>query len=364
MKRRILLLANEYTTIINFRMELVQTLVQEGNEVFVAIPNHENNKDIEKLGCKVISYNVSRKGKNPLHELKTIKEIDRIIKKNRPDIVFTFTIKPNIYGGIVCTKNKIPYVANITGLGTAIENKGIFQILGLSLYKVGLRKAQKVFFQNTENRDYMLKHKIVQGAYDLLPGSGVNLERFHVLPYPNDKEIHFMYLARVMREKGIDQYVEAAMKIKEKYPNTRFHVCGMCEQGYEEKIKQWVEQGIVIYHGQVKNVPEMHLISSCTIHPSYYPEGLSNVLLESAACGRPIITTNRAGCREVIEDGINGYVVNSKDGCDLTSKIELFLSKSVEERKLMGLAGRKKVEKEFDRNIVIRMYKKEIESLL
>lgn len=361
-KKRILLLANEYTTILNFRMELIHALVEDGHKVFVAIPDNPNNKDIAAAGCEIVNFEISRKGTNPIKELKAVKEIEGILDRINPDIVFTFTIKPNVYGGMACSKKGIPYVANITGLGTAVENGGIMQRITLLLYKIGLRKAQKVFFQNSENRDFMLKHHVVKREYELLPGSGVNLDRFHLLPFPADDEIHFMYLARVMQEKGIDQYIDAAQYIKDKYPNTVFHVCGMCEQGYEERMKSWVEEGLVIYHGQVKNIPDMHAISQCTIHPSYYPEGMSNVLLESAACGRPIITTNRPGCREIIDDGVNGYIVNQKDSQDLIDKIEKFLKLEWKERRDMGVAGRKKVEKEFDRNIVVRKYKEELQS--
>lgn len=361
--KRILLLANEYTTILNFRMELIRALNADGHKVFAAIPHDENNIDIEAAGCTIVNFDVSRKGTNPLKEIKVIKQVKFIIDIIKPDIVFTFTIKPNVYGGIVCAKKKIPYVANITGLGTAIESGGIMQKIGLSLYKKGLKRAQKVFFQNIENRDFMLNHQVVTGAYDLLPGSGVNLDRYHILPYPVGNEINFMYLARVMKEKGIDQFVDAAKIIGSKYPNVKFHVCGVCEQGYESKMKQWVRNGLLVYHGQVKNIPEMHAISQCTIHPSFYPEGLSNVLLESAACGRPIITTDRSGCREVIDDGVNGFIVKQRDSRDLVEKIEKFLNLSWDERRNMGMAGRKKVEKYFDRNIVIHRYKKELREI-
>lgn len=361
--KRILLLANEYTTILNFRMELIRALNADGHKVFVAIPHNENNTDIAEAGCTIVNFDVSRKGTNPLKEIQTIKQAEFIIDSIRPDIVFTFTIKPNVYGGIACAKKNVPYVVNITGLGTAIESGGILQKVGLFLYKKGLKKAQKVFFQNTDNRDFMLTHRVVTGAYDLLPGSGVNLERYHVLPYPVGDEVNFMYLARIMKEKGIDQFVDAAKAIRRKYPNTRFHVCGVCEQGYEEKMKQWVREKLLIYHGQVKYIPEMHAISQCTIHPSFYPEGLSNVLLESAACGRPIITTDRSGCREVIDDGVNGFVVRQRDSRDLIEKIEKFLNLSWNERRDMGMAGRRKVEESFDRNIVIHRYKKELREI-
>jgi galacturonosyltransferase len=166
-----------------------------------------------------------------------------------------------------------------------------------------------------------------------------------------------------MKEKGVDQYLEAAEYIKSKYPNTVFHVCGFCEQAYEEKLKELTEKGIINYHGMVRNVAEVLKDIQCTIHPTYYPEGIANVLLESCACARPIITTDRAGCREVVDDGVNGFVVKQRDSQDLIEKIEKFLALSHDEKIAMGLAGRAKVEKEFDRQIVVEKYCEEIKGI-
>jgi galacturonosyltransferase len=163
-----------------------------------------------------------------------------------------------------------------------------------------------------------------------------------------------------MREKGIDQYLEAAEYIRDKYPNTRFHICGYCEEDYQDKLKELSDKNVILYHGCIRDVREMHKISSCTIHPTYYPEGLSNVLLESLACCRPIITTDRSGCREVVDDNINGFIVKQNDTEDLIRKIEKFLALSHEEKMYMGLVGRKKVEREFDRTIVVNKYINEI----
>jgi galacturonosyltransferase len=262
---------------------------------------------------------------------------------------------------MACARLGIPYVSNITGLGTAVENGGIMQKVTLFLYKRGLKKAQKVFFQNTENRDFMINKGVVNGPYDVLPGSGVNLSQYHVLPYPTGETIEFLFVARVMKEKGIDQYLEAAEYIRKKYPQTRFHVCGYCEQDYEDRLRDLDKKSVIIYHGSVRDISEMHKISSCTIHPTYYPEGMSNVLLESCACGRPIITTNRSGCREIVDDGVNGFVVKQKDSKDLICQIENFLALPWEHKRQMGLAGRAKVEKEFDRKIVVEKYIKEVE---
>ena len=188
----------------------------------------------------------------------------------------------------------------------------------------------------------------------------MNLSKFSLLKYPDQDTVEFVFISRVMKEKGADQYLEAAEYIRKKYPYTRFHVCGNCEQDYEARLKKLHNEGIIIYHGRIDNVVEMHRISSCTIHPTYYPEGMSNVLLESCACGRPIITTNRPGCGEIVDDCVNGYVVKEKNTEDLINKIEVFMKLSNEERERMGIAGRKKVEEKFDRQIVVKKYIEEI----
>ncbi|MBR4435122.1 MAG: glycosyltransferase family 4 protein [Clostridia bacterium] len=358
---RVLFLANIGLGLYKFRRELLEALVKE-NEVFFCIPEDEFVEPIKDIGCRFIACPLmDRHGTNPIHELKLIRFYKKVLRDIKPDIVFTYTIKPNAYGGMACASLGVPYVANVTGLGTAIENGGLMQKISLTLYKRGLRKAQKVFFQNTENRDFMLSHGAVKGAYDMLPGSGVNLQQYEVFNYPDGNTVDFVFIARVMKEKGIDQYIDAAKEIKKRHPETRFHICGFCEQDYEGLLKELTDNGTVIYHGLVADMKPIYQMVSCTVHPTYYPEGLSNVLLESAASGRPIITTDRSGCREVVEDGVNGYVVKQQDSKDLIEKIEKFLGLSIEERKAMGLAGRAKVEREFDRRIVIQKYLEEVE---
>lgn len=352
---RVLIVTNSDIGLYKFRKELMEELVKE-NEVYIALPKGEFHDELLAIGCRYIETTLDRHGINPIKELRVFSLYKRIIKEVKPDIVFTYTIKPNVYAGMACAALNIPYVANITGLGTAVENPGLMQILTLNLYKFGLRKAKKVFFQNNENREFMIAKGAVKGPYDMLPGSGVNLNNYTVSEYTDGKTVDFVFVSRIMKEKGIDQYLDAAKEIRGKYPETRFHVCGFCEQAYEDKLKELNTNGTIIYHGLVKNMAAIYKQMSCTIHPTYYPEGLSNVLLESAASGRPIITTNRSGCREVVDDGINGYVIEEKNSKDLIEKIEMFLSKSVEERKQMGLAGRKKVEREFNRRIVIDKY--------
>lgn len=369
---RVLILANNDVGLYKFRKELIEELIHPGSyiegrkakpcKVYISLPDGEFVPELKKLGCKYINTPIDRRGVNPVKDLRLLMMYRMILKEVKPDIVFSYTIKPNIYGGMACAEKNIPYVCNITGLGTAVENKGILQIITLMLYRVALRKAKTVFFQNSENEHFFTKHKLCLGKHKMLPGSGVNLDYYQVKDYPETDSIDFVFVARVMKEKGIDQYLDAAKAIKKKYPQTRFHICGFCEQDYEDQIKELEEDGIIIYHGLVADMREIYEQVHCTVHPTYYPEGLSNVLLESAASGRPIITTNRSGCREVIEEGRNGYLIKEQDSRDLIEKIEKFLGLSWEKRGKMGLNGREKIEKEFDKKKVVNKYIEEIEN--
>lgn len=357
---RVLILANIGLGLYKFRRELMEELVKE-HEVYFCVPYDEFVESIENIGCRFIDNPLlKRHGTNPIQEVELISFYKKVLREIKPGIVLTYTIKPNAYGGMACASLGIPYVVNVTGLGTSIENGGLLQKISLALYKIGLRKAQKVFFQNAENLNFMLRHNIVKNGYDLLPGSGVNLEQYKVHPYPEGDTVDFVFIARVMKEKGIDQYLDAARVIKTKYTKTRFHICGFCEQDYDNTLKKMNDEGIVLYHGLVADMEPVYKMAACIVHPTYYPEGLSNVLLESAASGRPIITTDRSGCREVVDDGVNGYIVKQKNSLDLIDTIEKFLMLSANQKKAMGLAGRKKVEMEFDRKIVVSRYLDEV----
>lgn len=359
---RILILTNSDEGLYRFRRELLEKLIAANNDVFVSIFNGKYVEKIKAIGCKYIETKFNRKGTNPISDLKLLKKYLNIINEVKPDIVLTYTIKPNVYGGLACQIKKIPYICTITGLGSAIENGGLLQKISLTLYKIGLKKVNTVFFQNETNMHYFIDNGVVKEEHSqLVSGSGVNLKQYKLLDFPNDNTIDFAYIGRVMKEKGFEQYVEAAKEIRNKYPNTRFHVSGMYEDNYKDTIEELVKNNIVIYHGNIEDmINEIYKIIQCTIHPTYYAEGMSNVLLESCASGRAIITTNRPGCKEVLDDGVNGYFVKEKDSNDLISKIEKFISLSNCERKEMGLQGRKKVESNFDRNNVIKAYIGEI----
>lgn len=357
---KVLFLVNHDVVIYNFRLELVERLLREGHEVYISSPYGERIEDLKQLGCHYIETKLSRHGMNPMEELKLLHTYKSQIHMLKPDMVYAYTVKPNIYGAMAARSCGVPCVINITGLGTAVENGGIAQRITVALYRMALSKVQKIFFQNTENRQFFIDRKLGLGKHELLPGSGVNLQRFALLPYPGAETIEFAFVARIMKEKGIDHYLEAAKIIREKYPNTRFHVCGFCEEEYNGKLQEYVQDGTVTYHGMVKDIRQIHKQVHCLVHPTYYPEGLSNVLLEGCASGRAIITTDRSGCREVVEDGVNGFVVWQKSTEDLVRQLEKFLALPHGDKEAMGKAGRAKVEREFDRQIVVEKYLQEL----
>ncbi len=361
-KKRVLFLVNHDVVIYNFRLEVVEKLLELGHEVHISSPYGERIDDLIALGAKYHEIVIDRHGMNPVAEISLLRDYQKLMKKVKPDIVLGFTIKPNIYGAIAARKAGIPFVANITGLGTAVENGGWKQKLFVKMYKFAFNDIQRVFFQNTENQQFFIDNKIAIGKHKLIPGSGVNLDRFPLKNYPkeNNDVIRFAFISRIMKEKGIDYYLAAAESIKNKYPNAEFHICGFCEAEYQGKLEEYIESGTVIYHGMIRDVAEFLNDIHCVVHPTYYPEGISNVLLEACASGRPIITTDRSGCREVVDNNVNGFMIPQKNEKKLIEAIERFIMLSYDERKLMGIVARNKVEKEFDRKIVVNAYISEI----
>lgn len=359
--KKILFLVNNDIDIYNFRYELVEALINAGHEVVISSPNGERIKDLQELGCKYIETEGSGYGTPAVRDFGLFFTYLKILKREKPDIVFSYTIKPNIYGGMACEVMRVPYVANVTGLGSDVENGGTMQKLIVLLYKLAFAGVQKVFFQNQEDMQFFIDNKIALNKHDLLPGFGVNLEKFSYLEYPPEDKTEFAFISRVMEENGADRYLEAAERIREIYPETVFHVCGFCEEAYEERLAELQDKGVIIYHGMVHDVRTVIKDIHCIIHPTYYSEGISNMLLEAAACGRPIITTNCSGCREVVDDRVNGLLVEQKNTEDLIKKTELFLALEYKTKRHLGREGREKVEKEFDRQIIVNKYMEELE---
>jgi glycosyltransferase len=355
MAEKILLLANNCSGLLSFRREVVEALVNRGFDTVVHLPYDARIKELEELGCRVIcSKNLVRKGKNPLKDLALLREYKSLMRSEKPQVVLTYTIKPNVYGGLAAKSLRIPYIVNITGLGTAVENPGMLQKLTVGLYRTAMSQANTIFFQNDANRSFFAKLGINCPSHRLIPGSGVNLSHHALRPYPDEASpVRFLFISRLMKQKGIEEYFACAEHFKGR---AEFHILGECEEDYAPRLKQLEADGIVRYHGKQKDVRPFITEAQCLIHPTYYPEGMSNVILESAAAGRPVITTDRAGCREGVDNGITGFLVPERDLGALIQAVEHFLSLSPDQRRTMGLKGREKMEREFDRRIVVDAY--------
>lgn len=363
--QKVLILSNVTYDLYSMRREVVEAIIDNGYAVSISAILGRKADYFSDLGCKMIDTEIDRRGVSFISDLKLLINYIRIIKQEKPHTVLTYTIKPNLYGGIASTILNVPYLSNITGLGSAENAKKYVKLIVKNLYKIGLRRSSCIFYQNEDGLKKVNKLLKRKDRYQLIPGSGVNAHYFSLQDYPkDDHEVNFLYISRIMKEKGIEEYLEAATIIKKKYPNVNFHVLGFCEEDYNKRLKNLQESNIIIYHGVQNDVREFHKFSHATIHPTYYPEGISNVLLESASCGKPIITTNRSGCREVVEDGVSGYLTEEKNSQDLIDKIESFLSLSYRQKRQMGLEGRRIVEKKFDRQIVVDAYINEINNTL
>lgn len=359
---RILVLANNDIGLYNFRKELLARLIKDGNEVYISLPEGDKVKPLEDMGLKLIDTQIDRRGINPITDIKLFITYINIIKSVQPSVILTYTIKPNIYGSTAARICGIPYLVNITGLGTAFENDGWLRHLISNMYKIALKRSNCVFFQNQKNRETFEMYGLISGNNRLLPGSGVNLDQFSVLEYPSNETLEFVFISRIMKEKGIDQYLECAEYIRKRYPNTRFHICGFCEEAYQKKLKELHDNGVIMYHGLLSDVREVLKVTHCTIHPSYH-EGMSNVLLESSASGRPCLCSDIPGCREIVNDGGTGFLFEPKRTESLINAVEKFIELPYDLKKQFGVNARRKVEKEFDRQIVIDAYMDEINKI-
>ena len=364
-KKKVLFLGNSKLTVFGFRGEIIEELIKNNYDVVVIFPNGpfgEGQKEAEKYGCKFIELKMSRRGKNPFEDLKLLRNYINIFKEENPDIVCAFTVKCDVYGGLACRILKIPFIPNITGLGKGLVEGNITKFITKTLYKLSIKKAKCVFFQNEGDKKFFVDNNIKYYKGIILPGSGVNLKKFSPIKYPNENEpIRFIYVARIMKAKGIEEYLKAAEIIKIKYPNTEFHICGFCEEDYKSIIDEKIQRNEIIYHGLVDDVKKYEKTCHCVVLPSYHPEGISNVLLEAAANARPIITTNRIGCKECVIDEVSGYLINEKNVQDLVDKMEKFILLPYTTKVSFGLNGRKHIEDCFDRNIVIKNYLCEID---
>lgn len=361
---KILILSNYANGLYLFRKEVLQAFREKGYETVISVPPDENCRKLEDMGFLVIPTEFERRGSNPVHDFKLFLKYTKLLQQQKPDVALTYTIKPNLYGGLACRIKRIPYLVNITGLGTAVEKQGIMGRILIAFYKVAVKRAACVFFQNEGNRQFMHDKGVGRERSKLLPGSGVNLEEHPYENYPpEDEGIIFLAVLRMMKDKGIEEYLNAAAQIGEEFPESRFYLVGEYEEEsrkiYEPWIQRLSEEGKLKYFGHIDNVAEVMAQSHVIVHPSYH-EGLSNVLLEAAACGRPVLASDVPGCRETLQSGLSGLVFPARDTQGLIRAMKTILSYTESDRQMMGRRGREYVEDVFDRRKVIAIYLEEI----
>jgi len=364
--KTLVFVSNSFGSLYNFRQELICQMAEQYRVVIVTPMNDEDYALYETWKARGIFLEetfLSRRGKNPLQEGKLIQQYRRLLERIKPDLVITYTIKPNIYAGMACHRLGIPFFANITGLGSAFQGNGILRLLSAFLYRKSLKNAEVVFMQNKEIESVFHKYGIRGKKMILVPGSGINLEKFRVLPYPEENANRFLYIARIMKEKGAEEFFYAAEQLKMRCPQACFDVVGFCEETYEEKLKDLETRGVIKYHGWQTDVRMFLQKAGCVVQPSYH-EGLSNVCLEAAAAGRPLLVSDIPGCRETVNEGLSGFVFPPGDKTALLDCMERFCRLDYAEKTAMGVEGRKKMEKEFDRKKVVLVYREQIERIL
>ena len=368
----IAIITNNDDDVYCFRKELIEALIKEGYKILISCPYGEKfelMKDIEYIYDNPV---IDRRGTNVINDLKLFNHYKKLFKQYKPKVILTYTAKPNVYAGMAAKKFKIPYICNVTGLGSVLNKNGLMKRFILALFKHSYRNAACVMFQNSTNMRLALDNRMVKGDYKLIPGSGVALNRFPIQSYPDGGNgidgdtVVFNYIGRILHDKGVDDYIKAAKLIKLKYPKTEFNMIGFIEpteSHYERELNILEKEGIVFYRGSQKDIKPWIARSHAIIHPSTYGEGMSNVLLENAASGRPIITTDNPGCKETVDDGVTGFLYHGGDVKGLINAIEKFLAQENSQRKMSGELGRKKMIMEFSREIVINAYLSKIAEL-
>ena len=351
--KRIMVLANNSVGLLQFRGLLLRKLA-ENYEIIVVCPNGKRIKELQTFGCQLISVEIDRRGMNPKRDFALFWAIYRVLKKEKPDFVITYTIKPNLYGCAAARLLHIPYAANVTGLGTVFERGGLLKRLIVTMYRYSLKKADVVFFENSANRDIFVREKIIpQTKTCVLHGAGVSLEKFRLLPYPSENTpVRFLFMGRIMREKGIEELLSATQKlVREGYPCV-LDVLGGYEENYQNKLNEYEKDGWLFYHGFQENVVPFIQTAHCFVLPSWH-EGMANTNLECAASGRPVITSNIPGCREAVIEGVSGLLCEPKNAESLYSSMKKVLQLSCEERREMGVEGRRHMEEVFDKKKVV-----------
>lgn len=374
LKQRIMIASNTAWSLVNFRAGLIRALVNAGYEVVAVAPSDEYAVRLSDLGCRYVSLPMDNKGTHPGRDLLLLWRFYLLIRKERPNIYLGFTIKPNVYGSLAARLLRIPVINNITGLGSAFAEENWLSRLVKGLYRLALSRSIRIFFQNNDDRQLFVNMGLVcEEVTDRLPGSGVDLGKFTCTPKPSsasrDGNFRYLLIARMLWDKGVGEYVEAARSLSKDWPQVEFCLLGFIDMHSpsainRQQINEWENEGVVNYLGVNDDVRDEILAADCVVLPSYYPEGVPRSLLEAASMERPIITTDSVGCREVVDDGVNGFLCRPRDAGDLAEKMEYMLNLSQDNRDDMGKKSRERIEREFDEQIVINKYLQEIGFIL
>lgn len=366
---RITLVANTSWYIYNFRRKFIDNLLRKNYCVTVIAPIDNYSLMLQDLGCEFIDIKIDNNGKNPLKDLKTLFDFYRIYFQIKPAVILHYTTKPNIYGSVAARLAKIPFINNISGLGSAFIHKGVTNLIVRILYQLSQGHSYKVFFQNPDDFKLFTQSRLVRSdKADLLPGSGVDIDKFFPKKKERTQKFCFLLIGRLLWEKGVKEYVEAARILREVYSHLELQLLGFVENNNprsvsEEQIRDWEQDGHVIWLGSVDDVRPHIAESDCVVLPSYR-EGTPRSLLEAASMGKPLITTDAVGCRQVVEHGVNGFLCKPKDSFDLASVMQKMLQLTDEQRMAMGKKGREKIVREFDEQIVINKYMETIKELI
>lgn len=349
---KVLILANYDVGLYRFRRELIQALLGR-NDVLIALPEGNLVHPLEEMGCHFVDTPIDRRGLNPVKDLKLFFHFLKLLWRGKPDLVITYTIKPNVYGGLACRILGVPYAINVTGLGSVFQTKGFVREVARFLYRLATKKAKVVFFENTDNMELFQKEKIISANQGrVLSGAGVNLEYFSYAPYPSTEETKFVFSGRVMKEKGVEELFSAMERLRAEGENCTLDILGGYEEDYADTIRSYEEAGWLKYHGYVEDVRPYIEKTHCVVLASYH-EGMANTNLEGAAMGRPIITSNIPGCREAVLDGESGLLCKPQDADSLYETMKRFVSLPADIREQMGKAGRAHMEAMFDKKKVV-----------
>ena len=353
MREVMLVLTNSSSGLFNFRRELLSKCLKN-HAVYVSVPCEDEIDELHALGCTVIDTPLDRRGINPLTDVKLFRQYRRLLRQIQPDLVITYTIKPNVYGGLACRLAGIPYAANITGLGTAFQKPGVLRTVASFLYKIALKRAKVVFFENGENQQTLLDAHIVKASQCcLLSGAGVNLEHYAFAEYPADHwETRFLFTGRIMREKGVDELFAAMERLRAEGVPCTLDILGSYEEDYKEKIGRFEAAGWLHYHGYQQDVRPFIRNCHCFVLPSWH-EGMANTNLECAAMGRPLITSRIHGCMEAVIEGESGLLCQAQNADSLYETMKAFIGLSYEKKMARGIAGRRHMEDVFDKKKVV-----------